>query len=587
MKIRNKLILSFIVVVLVPTLIVGLYLTVELRKMALSGAIEQINVNMERIKKRTLDLLNVSYDISYRLSNDTRLGQLANGSYDTTYSVVNAYQDYPDFKEYVNLYREITSVRLYVENATLLNNWEIIPIDRETEQAPWYQWAKKSDGLIRWSYIKDSRDGIRYLSLIRRIDFYKHSTNGVLVINANSSMLNGILSQESFDTMIVADKDVVAANRPDIIGKSLKDLPLDPFVAEQRNGAFMTKFGSQRVRIQIADLYPDNPLINLRILSIFSVDGIVNEPNRIIRSALAAIGLGLTVALILILALSKLVSDRLLRLSKHISKVATGKLDLQLAIDGKDEIGQLSRQFNAMLGSIRELMGEVNESNRQRNVLEAKQNEIKLRMLASQINPHFLFNTLESIRMKAVVRKEADIARTVKLLGKMMRKNLEAGSGVIPISAEVDMVGCYLEIQKFRYEDRLIYRLDIDPDALDARIPSLVIQPIVENAVIHGMENKEGAVTVELTVRRCEDGVYVEVCDDGAGMTASRLSEVIHNLADPEDRDEATHIGLRNVHARLQLSYGAGQGLSIESAPQDGTCVWFVIPDGKGGQGHA
>lgn len=578
MKIRNKLIVSFIAVVLVPTLIVGVYLTEELRKMALRGAAEQIDTNMERVKKRTLDLLNVSYDISYRLSNDTRLGQLANGSYDSTYSVVNAYRDYPDFKEYVNLYREITSVRLYVENPTLIDNWEIIPTDEETKKADWYQWAKKSDGLIRWSYIKDSRDGTRYLSLIRRIDFYKHSTNGVLVINANSSMLGGILSQESFDTMLVADRDIVAANHADLVGKTLEDLNLDPAVVDRRSGAFMTKIGDRRVRIQIADLYPDNALINLRILSVFSVDDIVREPNRIIRSALMAIGLGLVVALILILTLSKLVSERLLRLSKHISRVATGKLDLTLAIDGKDEIGQLSRQFNAMLGSIRQLMGEVNESNRQKRELETKQSEIRLRMLASQINPHFLFNTLESIRMKAVVRKEADIARTVKLLGKMMRKNLEAGSGVIPVSTEIDMIGSYLDIQKFRYEDRLQYKLDIDPGVLTAKIPSLVIQPIVENAVIHGMENKEGAVTVEVSLKSCDDGIFAEVRDDGAGMSEQRLEEVRRSLSGPDGPDESDHIGLRNVHTRLRLSYGPKCGLFIESATQAGTRVRFVIP---------
>ncbi|WP_090109851.1 histidine kinase [Cohnella sp. OV330] len=584
MKIRNKLIVSFIAVVLVPTLIVGVYLTVELRKMALRGAAEQIETNMDRVKKRTMDLLNVSYDISYRLSNDTRLGQLANGAYDSTYSVVDAYREYPDFKEYVNLYREITSMRLYVDNPTLLDNWEIIPTDEQTKKTDWYQWAKKSDGLIRWSYVTDSRDGLRYLSLIRRIDFYKHSTNGVLVINTNSAMLNGILSQESFDTMLVADRDIVAANHPELVGTTLQDLAIGPDIVDRRSGAFMTKLGDRRVRIQIADLYPDNPLINLRILSVFSVDDIVREPNRIIRSALAAIGLGLVVALVLILILSKLIGDRLLRLSKHISRVATGKLDLRLAIDGKDEIGQLSRQFNAMLGSIRALMGEVNESNRQKRELETRQNEIKLRMLASQINPHFLFNTLESIRMKAVVRKEADIARTVKLLGKMMRKNLEAGSGVIPVSAEIDMIGCYLDIQKFRYEDRLQYKLNIDPEASSERIPSLVIQPIVENAVIHGMENKEEAVTVEVTLQSRADGLFVEVRDDGAGMSGDRLAEVTASLKDPGGAEASDHIGLRNVNARLELSYGAEHGLAIESAPDEGTRVRFVIPRGMGDQ---
>src|SRR5262249_50939159 len=126
LKLRTKLILSCIVVVFVPVMMVGVFLTSELRHMALQNALEQTATNVDRVKKRTSEVINVSTDISYRLTFDTRLEGLANNQYETVYDVVKAYRDYPDIKDYIRLYKEISNIRVYVHNPTLLNNWELI-----------------------------------------------------------------------------------------------------------------------------------------------------------------------------------------------------------------------------------------------------------------------------------------------------------------------------------------------------------------------------------------------------------------------------------------------------------------------------
>lgn len=143
--------------------------------------------------------------------------------------------------------------------------------------------------------------------------------------------------------------------------------------------------------------------------------------------------------------------------------MSTGDFDTSLKIDGKDEIALLARQFNSMVRSINDLMYEVQESNDQNSLLEQKQNDIRFKMLASQINPHFLFNALESIRMEAHMKGQVEIARVVRLLGKMMRSNLEVGRSKILLSQELEVVRCYLDIQQFRYEDRLKYQFIVDP----------------------------------------------------------------------------------------------------------------------------
>ncbi|MNI42419.1 Sensor histidine kinase YehU [compost metagenome] len=267
----------------------------------------------------------------------------------------------------------------------------------------------------------------------------------------------------------------------------------------------------------------------------------------------------------------------MLLLSKHISKVGSGNLGATLVIDGKDEIGQLARQFNHMVRNINDLMSEVQESNRQKNAILLKQNEIKFKMMASQINPHFLFNALESIRMKAHVRGQADISQVVRLLGKMMRKNLEVGNRRISLQSELETVGCYLVIQKFRYDDRLAYELHVDPQANLVQIPPLIIQPLVENSVVHGLENRIDGGMVRVDIR-IEDGLLkVQVSDNGAGISKARLQE-IRQMLESKDDYESNNIGMRNIHLRLRLTYGPECGLTLASQEGFGTQISFEIP---------
>ena len=586
LKIRTKLFLSFIIAVFIPGITVGYLLTVELRDMALDNAVEQTVSNMGRVKQRTLEIINVSSDTAYRLANDPRLEAVANHRYETTYEVVSAYRGYPDFEHYLSLYDEISNIRFYMDNPTLLNNWEFLQPGDSIREADWYLQATNSlNGTVGWFYLPDERDNRYYLSLVRKVNFFDTFTSGVLVVNVNMNALSTILNQETFETMIVDDSNtIVSANRFENIGKTLDEIEFDPAIASERSGSFEEKLDGENYRIIIEPLVPDKSMNELRIITIFSIDHITEDVSRIQRTALIVIAATLLLALMLIFVFSGILSNRMRRLSKHITKVATGKLDITLEIDGKDEIAMLARQFNSMVGSINGLVEEVRDSNQQKRLLESKQNEIKFKMMASQINPHFLFNALESIRMKAHLKGEKEISQVVRLLGKLMRKNLEVSRRKTTLEDEFDIVRCYLDIQKFRYEDRLRYALHIDPEAERIPIPPLIIQPLVENAVIHGLENKEEGGTVTVNDRFLHaDELLVEVVDDGAGMSEQKIGELYESLRDTDD-EERNRIGLRNVHLRLQLTYGAAHGLHIESACGEGTRIYFTIP--LGGDKH-
>ncbi|MDH6372423.1 two-component sensor histidine kinase [Paenibacillus sp. VTT E-133280] len=577
-KIRNKLLLAFLLTTLLPVLLVGGYLTFEMRTMAFQSALEQASINVDRVKKRTEEVIGVSQDIAYRLSNDARLKRLAIRQYVSTYDVVEAYRDYSDMREYLRLYKDISNIRLYTDNATLLNNWELINPSPAIKESEWYQRAQRYDSFVGWEYIEDERDKRNYLSLVRKIELEGSSKIGVLVINVNSQQLASILSQESFDTMIVDDQDnIIAANRKDRTGKKLADVSFDTKLLGQGSGSYEAVVDGEASKIVIEELKPQSSRNALRIISVFSIESIVKEPNQVIKLSITVVAISVLLAFLIIYSFSSLFSRRLLHLSRHINRVSTGDFDTTLKIDGKDEIALLARQFNSMVRSVNDLMYEVQESNAQNRLLEQKQNDIRFKMLASQINPHFLFNALEAIRMEAHMKGQVEIARVVRLLGKMMRSSLEVGRSKVLLSQELEVVRCYLDIQQFRYEERLKYQFTVDPAVETLYMPPLLIQPLVENAVIHGLDNTMEGAFVTVEVIQVGDHAKFTITDNGVGISPIKLEELQNTLERQEER-EGERIGLRNVHDRLKLSYGAEYGLTIESKPNVGTVIFFCIP---------
>lgn len=179
--------------------------------------------------------------------------------------------------------------------------------------------------------------------------------------------------------------------------------------------------------------------------------------------------------------------------------------------------------------------------------------------------------------MNAHMKGEKEIANVVRLLGKLMRKNLEVGRDQIMLKEELEMVRSYLEIQKFRYEDRLEYELVIDRKLEGIFMPPLIIQPLVENAVVHGVENKEGGVHVKLLIQAVDDHAEITIQDDGMGMTQERLKEVRRSIAEAHT-DVNNRIGLSNVQQRLTMTFGDKHGLNISSEYGKGTFISFTIP---------
>ncbi|RIX59692.1 sensor histidine kinase [Paenibacillus nanensis] len=582
-RLKNKMIISIVVVVFVPVLLVGSILTVSYRQNVLDQATQQTMNNVDKIKKHVTDMLRMPIEISNNLQVDDRLSNLVNSRYETTFELVKAYWDFRYFQDYVQLYKEIHNVRFYTDPPMPISNWDFLNADESVKNSEWYREALDNPGSsIAWRYIADeTKENRPYLSLIRRIDFPLYRSHGVLVIDLDQNELNGLLSQEPFDTMIFDSQGfIVAAKYPQWVGRNIDSMDFAKDLSDKPAGAYEFHYEGKPSKIVVEEVIPPYSRNGLKVVSVFTIDSIVSDANQVGRLGFTIIAASLSIAIVLIYIISSFLSHRLLLLNKVLNKVSMGNLNVESDVDGNDEIGALSKQFNHMIASIRSLMEEVRESHMQKNMLELRQRDIKLKMMASQINPHFLFNALESIRMKAFVKGDEEISNVVHLLGKLMRRSIEVGDRKITLEEEFDIVRCYLELQKFRFDDeRLTYKLDLDYSAMKAEIPPLIVQPLVENAVLHGLEEVEEGGLVIINARVESDRVVITVEDNGCGIPEDKMQAIEHSFQDMEDAEEH-RIGFRNVHQRLILTYGEGFGLKLECPPGSGTRVTFSIPLG-------
>lgn len=584
MKIMYKMTLAFLLVVFIPTTFVGVFLTFKFRRAALENATLEVNNSVSRISKLTADILKVPDDISSYLLFDTRLEELVNTRYDTVLSTVHAYNNYPDIKQYLQIYStQIANIRLYIYNPTLLDNWCYIQPDENIKNSFWYKNAMDAIRFSLWYYIGDeTKNNQKYLSLVRRIRFTSYNTSGILVVSLDREYLSSMLSQEPFQVFIVDDYgNIVATNQSDYLGKALYDNSFTAALPGDGVGTFDREIGGKACKIVVEELKSVSSFNGLRIISVFSIGDIVAQSNQILIQGLVITLVSALASGVLIYIVSYLLSNRIMKLSRHIRQVTKGDLDTKFVISGNDEAGQLSAQFNSMIESIKLLITEVNESNTQKNQLMMKQNELKLKMMASQINPHFLFNALESIRLKALLNGEKEVSQIIGVLGKLMRKKLEIHGKEIPLKNELDMVRCYLKIEKYRYDERLDYELAIGPESEEVKIPALLIQPLVENAVHHGLASINGQCLVSIKTQILKNELHVWVTDNGEGMSEEKLKTVVIQL-DEEDKQENSHIGLNNVNMRIKLTYGEKYGLKITSRLHEGTQIHFSLPAAGG-----
>ncbi|CAM4312280.1 two-component system sensor histidine kinase YesM [Paenibacillus endophyticus] len=317
-------------------------------------------------------------------------------------------------------------------------------------------------------------------------------------------------------------------------------------------------------------VYHTSDYTNWTTVGLIPLSELLAESRKAANNIMLIPVLTLIAALIVATIISNQITKNIGRLRHAMKKVSAGNLSDPITISSGDEVEELSRGFNAMVTNLRVLLDDVKKTEEQKRVLEFK-------ALQAQINPHFLFNTLNQIKWLADVQKADNIKQLVTSLVTLLHSSMGKGGEFISVREEQQYLEHYLNIQQFRYYDKFDAVFDIEEGILEARMLKFLLQPIVENALIHGLEPLKGRGQLMVKGYGDEGHIVLQVSDNGVGIEPERLATIFDQVAE-KNQSRFSGIGLGNVQERIRLHYGAGYGLQIESVPGLFTTVTMRIP---------
>ncbi len=308
--------------------------------------------------------------------------------------------------------------------------------------------------------------------------------------------------------------------------------------------------------------------LNWKIVSIIPLDEITNE-NKGITKLIVILGtICLVCAFVASFLISYTISKPILRLVSIMKEIKSGDLKLRADLDAQGEIGMLAEGFNSLMDRVNELLEQIYDEQKEKQ-------EYEFKLIQSQIKPHFLYNTVETIISFIKLGLKDNAMLTAKYLAGFYRISLSKGNDIISIKDEMNLIENYLSIQKLRYVEYLDFHLDFKDEILKYRIPKLTLQPLVENSIYHGLKQKEGKGILTIKGYFEQGLIKIEVCDNGVGMNEEQIVRILHGASNDQ---KSTDFGIHSVDARLKLLYGAEYGLSIESRISEYTKVTVRLP---------
>ena len=411
------------------------------------------------------------------------------------------------------------------------------------------------------------------ISLSREIQDYEDGTFlGVILINLNMNKITeicdsfqentsgalGILNESGEAVYLNGDAGNVAVQ--DIDMKELSEI-LEQYLENSfriRLGG--TKYLITKERMDSTGWY---------LINILPYSWLLSDLWKISMVIVLAVAGTLVVTLLSLDRILTNVIQPLKKLERHMARVTIENMNEQVNITTDDEIGHLAGNFNSMLERIENLKEQVVEEQEDKRRYE-------LQALQAQINPHFLYNTLDSIIWMAETQ-DSNIVAMTEALAKLFRISLNKGNEEILLKKEIEHVKNYLIIQSMRYADKFTFEICVEPEVEKCRIIKLILQPIVENCIYHGIKKKRGSGHIRIRAFREECNLIIKVEDDGCGMSQEMCRKMLSYEVEPENIS-GSGIGVKNVNERIQLRFGKEYGLSYQSEEGKGATVTYLLP---------
>lgn len=586
-SLRAKLLAMFIVLTAVPLMLVGLvsyqksYHTVSAHSKASTMLIaEQLVRNIDVLFQDTQKLLD--------LGNNPKVLHFLFSQSETT---AEAKEIVKTFEMYRNTYKydsvmNIQMVNLYGKGISERRG--VFQLGHNPLRNPHFvQLANNPEIVLRIppsaSSEFDRLDGFTYpdraiISIIAPIrQRVTHEVIGFIVIDLDDSVIeqfcdNVTIGKTGF--FYVLDSQGVPIFMPSG-GEQNQILSGADFAGqlEAPSGSFVQPGGGEQKFV----VHATSQTTGWSIIGIAPLREIMIDANEIRLLIIASVALSAIFAITLHSSLTQRLIRPIRLLKNKMRQAASGYLEAKVKPSGHDEIADLSNSFNIMLENIKLLL--------EKSIQEQEQvQKAELRMLQAQINPHFLYNTLDSIIWMAEAGKNESVIQLVKALSKFFRLTLNKGKDWISLKTELEHAQSYLTIQQMRYRDILSYEIDVPAELQVYPVLGMTLQPLIENALYHGIKNKRGMGLIRISGHvENERNIVLTVEDNGAGMKPERLAELQKKLMQPrdagnlEDQSEGG-FGLQNVHQRLRLYFGEPYGLQLESAEGEGARVFIRIP---------
>ena len=564
---------------ILPILLIGSYLLINNYKLVLKQHSQLTSAYNTRSASVMLDITTAVSKISDEIFSDDALQNILATEYKNSEEVQDICRTYTKIDNYAHYYVEVSNIEVYTDNPTMINYGHFQVATNEDRNSTWYRLAMSSVAprWMTWSYSDTYGNQIVQLRLVRRIPIIRSGRTAILVIDVNNNNLKSKIQSDSMDSILSINEDpIFYSSISGFVNKPLQ-VPFqldDDFI---QSNAEVVEFNGKKELIQVKALKPVNSADKIYIVTVDN-NAVPNMESMLENCAIIVL-FSLLVPLVMILLFTRTFSGRVNTLRHEMHKVGQGQYDIIENFNGNDELVDLFSDLKTMIENIKIRDAEIYRDRIIKQQMVNQQQKMEFKMLSSQINPHFLYNTLETIRMKAYVVGDFEVAHAIKLLGKLMRHFLESNGSSVTLSSELEYIKIYLEIQKIRFKDKFDYSIHIDEkiNCEKYRILPLLLQPIVENAMIHGLEEKDSGGIIDITIRTDEANLLIFVSDNGCGVSDDDLRKLMDKI-NAQEENKGRGIGLYNVQRRMKMLYGKNFGISISSKQNVGTKVTLTFP---------
>ncbi|QAY67587.1 cache domain-containing sensor histidine kinase [Paenibacillus protaetiae] len=572
-RLRGKMLIVYTLSVFIPIVVTNIVFYQVTTHHVKQQKTNDMSKAMEQIRNDFLAQIDVAVGISSVLYTDNLLNDAMEKTYESATEYVDAYYSEisPTLYRYTPIYKAIQNISIYTSNNSIIGGGGMLPITSEVRNQLWYQEAMSMPGsqpiVIRNETETYKGPEITY-TVARRLNYnkYQNFRNKVLKIDISLDTVSSLFQNTTLQGhlyLINPAGRIDFTNDPDLGWKS-KDVSFDSIAIPSGTLVFNQYFNNV------------DYLRGWRIEGLFPEDEVLKDVHRSRNFVLYLAIPILVVPTLVIIWFTSSLNVRIVRILKHMKKVRNHHFETINQDQYRDEIGQLTNEFNRMTLQIGSLIDDVYLADIERKDLEIKRNQAQLHALQSQINPHFLFNALETIRMRSLLKKEQETAKIIHNMAKIFRKSLSWDHDWVYVREELELINCFLEIQKYRFGDKLEYKLHIDEEAYGCIIPKMAVLPFVENASIHGIEPLKEQGLIDLSIRVCGDKLITTIKDNGLGIEEEHLNEIRRSLETEESIGD--HVGIRNAYYRLKLNYREQFKFELDSSRDQGTIVTIELP---------